>query len=316
MRVSRIAAFRCISVCAVSLLAAAPALAQTPARPAITGISHISVYATDMKAADHYYADEIGAVRTTDPENPAGKRYMLNATQFVEVLPLPANAGINRLDHTAYNTADADALRKYLLTKGWRAPAKVTKLSDGSKTFRVSDPEGNVVEFVQPSAKPVAVSAPLAPGHHIIHVGFLVHSRETEDTFYRAILGFRPYWFGGMQDDKVDWVSQQTPDGHDWLEYMMTSGPSGSGIPKDMSLRTLGVLDHFSIGVTSVPASFKTLTDAKRLDCRNDGKTQIGRDGKAQFNMYDPDGIRMELMEFHATAKPCCSAFTAEDPAE
>jgi catechol 2,3-dioxygenase-like lactoylglutathione lyase family enzyme len=241
---------------------------------------------------------------------------MLNATQFVEVLPLPANAGINRLDHTAYNTADADALRKYLLTKGWKAPAKVTKLSDGSKTFRVSDPEGNVVEFVQPDLGAPRVNAPLAPGTHIIHVGFLVHSRETEDTFYRAILGFRPYWFGGMQDDKVDWVSQQTPDGHDWLEYMMTSGPSGSGIPKDMSLRTLGVLDHFSIGVTSVPDSFQMLTDAKRLDCRNDGKTQIGRDGKAQFNMYDPDGIRMELMEFHATAKPCCSAFTAEDPAE
>ena len=119
-----------------------------------------------------------------------------------------------------------------------------------------------------------------------------------------------------MKDDKVDWVSQQTPDGHDWLEYMLTSGPSGTGIPADMSQQTLGVLDHFSIGVESVPDSFEMLRDAKRLDTRNDGKTQIGRDGKAQFNMYDPDGIRMELMEFHATEKPCCSAFTADDPTE
>ena len=31
---------------------------------------------------------------------------------------------------------------------------------------------------------------------------------------------------------------------------------------------------------------------------------------------YDPDGVRVELMNFHATEKPCCSAFTAEDPAE
>jgi hypothetical protein len=49
---------------------------------------------------------------------------------------------------------------------------------------------------------------------------------------------------------------------------------------------------------------------------RNDGHTQIGKDGKYQFNLYDPDGIRLELMNFHATDKPCCSPFTADDPAE
>ena len=59
----------------------------------------------------------------------------------------------------------------------------------------------------------------------MIHVGFLVHSREAEDKFYRDLLGFRPYWFGGMHDDKIDWVSQQVPDGHDWLEYMLAAGP-------------------------------------------------------------------------------------------
>jgi len=48
----------------------------------------------------------------------------------------------------------------------------------------------------------------------------------------------------------------------------------------------------------------------------NDGHTQMGKDGKGQFNMYDPDGIRLELMNFHATEKPCCSPFTAEDSAE
>jgi len=31
---------------------------------------------------------------------------------------------------------------------------------------------------------------------------------------------------------------------------------------------------------------------------------------------HDPDEIRAELMNFRATEKPCCSPFTAEDPAE
>ena len=42
-------------------------------------------------------------------------------------------------------------------------------------------------------------------------------------------------------------------------------------------------------------------------DVRCDNGTKVGRDGKGQFNMYDPDGIRAELMSFHAVEKPCCS---------
>jgi catechol 2,3-dioxygenase-like lactoylglutathione lyase family enzyme len=191
------------------------------------------------------------------------------------------------------------------------------KGSDGSRWFAVLDPEGNKVEFVEPPAMAKAPDAPNAIGHRIIHVGFLVHSREKEDAFYRGLLGFRPYWFGGMQPDKLDWVSQQVPDGHDWLEYMLTSGPSGSGIPANISQHQLGVLDHFSIGEVSVDAAFKTLKDENRLvgvDAQT--HTQMGKDGKGQFNLFDPDGIRAELMNFHATEKPCCSPFTADEPAE
>ena len=58
------------------------------------------------------------------------------------------------------------------------------------------------------------------------------------------------------------------------------------------------------------------LVDANRLMGRHDQAPKIGLDGKYQFNMYDPDEIRSELMNLHATEKPCCSQFTAEDPAE
>ena len=284
------------------------------ARPKITGISHLAVYTSDPEATNHYYVESIGAARETDPENPKGVRYAINATQFVEVLPLPPNAGVNRLDHIGWKTDSAEGMRLYLSDKGWKTPAGITRNSDGSKSFRVDDPEGNVVEFVQPPANAKAPGAPKVLGHHVIHVGMLVHSREAEDKFYRDLLGFRPYWFGGMHDDKVDWVSQQTPDSHDWLEYMMTSGPSGSGIPANISQQSLGVLDHLSIGVVSVPESYKKLVAESRLTGRFDKEPKIGKDGKYQFNMYDPDGIRLELMEFKAREKPCCSPFTADDP--
>jgi catechol 2,3-dioxygenase-like lactoylglutathione lyase family enzyme len=294
----------------LALTAAAQLPDKPPARPRITGISHIAVYTSNPAATEKFYLETVGAVKLSDPEDPKGVRYAVSATQFVEVLPLPESAGINRLDHTAWNTDDAEAMRRYLGSKAWKVPGQVEKGNDGSRWFTTKDPEGNKVQFIQLPEHPRQVLAPNAIGRHIIHVGFLVHNRALEDTFYRDLLGFRPYWFGGMTDTKVEWVSQQSPDSHDWLEYMIHGDPS-------ISQHDLGVLDHFSIGEDSVPAAYKILADANRLNNgEHDNAPKIGKDGKYQFNMYDPDGTRVEMMNFHATEKPCCSSFTAEDPAE
>jgi catechol 2,3-dioxygenase-like lactoylglutathione lyase family enzyme len=310
--------FIAIAFCVAFTLSASAQLPdKPPARPRILGISHIAVYTSSPADAERFYQETVGAVKLPDPQNPKGVRYAISNTQFIEVLPLPEGSGINRLDHTGWNTDNAEAMRRYLGSKAWKVPGQVEKGSDGSRWFTTTDPEGNKVQFVQPPPVLKPLLAPNAIGHHIIHVGFLVHGRATEDTFYRDLLGFKPYWFGGMNDTKIDWVSQQTPDSHDWLEYMLTSGPSGSGIPATMTQHVLGVLDHFSIGVDSVPEAYKVLANGNRLNgIEHDSAPKIGKDGKYQFNLYDPDGIRVEMMNFHATEKPCCSAFTAEDPAE
>jgi len=299
----------------MTTLAVSNMILNAQERPKITGISHLAVYTSDPAATDHYYREIVGAAKEADPENPQGVKYAFSATQYVEVLPLPASAGVNRMDHAAFNTVNAEAMRKYLAARGWKTPTSVTKGSDGSRWFEVHDPEGNRIQFVQLAANAKTPDDPNAVGHHVIHIGFLVHSREAEDKFYRELLGFRPYWFGGMQEGKTDWVSQQVPDGHDWLEYMLTSGPSGSGIPAHISQQQLGVLDHLSVGEVSVPEEYKKI-EARLDNSKHDQGPKIGKDGKWQFNLYDPDGIRLELMNFHASEKPCCSPFTAQDPAQ
>ncbi|HEX4309954.1 MAG TPA: VOC family protein [Acidobacteriaceae bacterium] len=308
-----------VSIVALFLVAAGCG-AQT--RPPILGISHIAVYASDAAKAEHFYVHDVGLKKGDDPEHSGGVRYYVNQEQFVEVLPMPSDAGINRLDHLAYLTKDAEAMRKYLGAKGVTVPETVQKGSDGSAWVDVQDPEGNKVEFVQPPAKDLALKNTAALyslagsdpiGRRIIHVGMLVHSQEKENPFYREILGFKPYWHGGMAEDKTDWVSQQVPDGHDWVEYMLTSGPSGSGIPAKMSQQGLGVLNHVSLGVVNMEKAVTTLYQEGRLGDAAP-RPQIGRDGKWQFNIYDPDLTRVEVMEFTAAAKPCCSEFTAENP--
>jgi catechol 2,3-dioxygenase-like lactoylglutathione lyase family enzyme len=288
---------------------------ESVSRPAITGISHLSVYVADPAKAEAFYVHNLGAFKAADPENPQGVRYYFSPTQFVEALPLPqGETSVNRLDHVAFVTADADALRKYLGAHGIAVPASVTNGSDGSKWFDVQDPEDNKVEFVQVPA--TAPQVPLDPlSHHIIHVGYMVHNRSTEDTFYRAVLGFRPYWYGGNSDSAVSWVSQQVPDGTDWLEYMLVSGPETKGIPANMTAAGLGGMDHFSLGVQDMKSTALVLYDGDRIPERTSGP-KIGRDGKWQYNLFSPDGTRAEIMEFQAAGKPCCSEFTASSPTE
>ncbi len=313
------------SLAIVAFLApmALPATAA-PERPAITGVSHIAVYASDMAKTERFYVHDLGTTRGADPENAAGVRYYLSPTQFIEVLPLPASQADpkNRLDHVAFATTNAEALRVYMASKEIAVPTHVNRGSDGSQWFDTLDPEGHTVEFVQAPAKgpPEVANVPINPlSSRIIHVGYIVHNRALEDTFYHDVLGFRPYWAGwyGTAGNAAApvWISQQVPDGTDWIEYMMQKPADGKGIPPQMDQDMAGDLDHFSLGVANIEATYTALWTGERLqDQKPNATPRIGADAKWQLNLYDPDGTRAEIMEFHAIGKPCCSAFTAKDP--
>ena len=295
--------------CFLSLLFLLPGAAAAQARPAITGISHIAVYTSNPQAAEKYYVHDIGLFRGRMQRIRTGCGTTSIRRSSWRCCPAAAS-GPDRLDHLAYITADAEGLRKYLAAHKVEVPASVEHGSDGSLWFHVKDPEGNVVGFVQPPAHPVAITGADPVGHHIIHVGMSVHSKDTENAFYWEILGFRPYWFGGMKPGVVDWVSQQVPDGHDWLEYMLSPVPPGT---PEATQKQLGVLNHLSIGVVNMEKAVTTLSAEGRLDNQHT-PMQIGKDGKWQFNLFDPDLTRLELMEYSPVEKPCCSPFTAENP--
>jgi catechol 2,3-dioxygenase-like lactoylglutathione lyase family enzyme len=300
----------------IALLAAVSdaTFAADAERPQIVGVSHIALYASDTVKSERFYTHDLGAVKAADPEAPQGVRYYFAAAQFVEVLPLPqGNRSIDRLDHVAFATRDAEGLRTYLSQKGVTVPQHVTKGTDSSQWFDVIDPEGNKVEFVQAAGRGGPVLPPNPLSSHIIHVGFIVHDRALEDGFYRGVLGFRPYWFGGFKEDTPTWISQQVPNGTDWLEYMIVDPPQGRGIPPSMTPAVLGILNHFSLGVANIEAAYTLLWNGDRL-AGQDNLPKIGRDAKWQLNLIDPDGTRAEIMEFHAIGKPCCSPFAARDP--
>jgi catechol 2,3-dioxygenase-like lactoylglutathione lyase family enzyme len=132
----------------------------------------------------------------------------------------------------------------------------------------------------------------------------VVKDRAAMDKFYKDVLGFHVYWSGGMKDGATDWVDMQVPDGTDWIEYMLN-------VPENADKHTLGVMNHIALGVPDVRTAAKEL-EAKGIKLPEQPK--IGRDGKWQLNLYDPDDTRVELMEFAPVEKPCCAEFTGPHP--
>ena len=283
-----------------------------PVRPKIVGIDHVVFYTTDDAHNGHLYGTVLG-LASARPLEAGEKTRFIVGKQWIGYSPAPDAKSANRMDHVALWTDDCERMRAYLSAQGVTAQGQISQWKEGSRSFRVQDPEGHTIEFVQRSKTAVVKSqarttAPDAISHRIIHAGFIVHDRPAEDHFYKDILGFHLYWQGGMQNDRADWVAMQVPDGTDWVEYMLNIKP-------DADQRLTGVMNHVSLGVKDIKEAQAKL-EARGWKANDREHAQMGRDGKWQLNLYDPDQTRIELMEFAPAEKPCCSEFQGKHPTE
>jgi catechol 2,3-dioxygenase-like lactoylglutathione lyase family enzyme len=293
-----------IVVVSAFLISQASGGQNSPSRPKITGIDHVRLYVSDMAKSRAFYGDVLGLPSTggncTGDKRPC---FAVNAEQFVDLEPVPSPTQRNWLVEVAFTTDDAEGLRNYLAARG-ATPGAVSN-EDGRPRFEVSDPEGNRIAFVQRSAKEAdfKVSAKQL-GNRMIHAGYVVKDRAAEDKFYRELLGFRTYWYGGFKDENIDWFELQVPDGNDWIEYMLN-------IPANADHKEMGEQNHFSLGVkdANVAAAEFKKRGWKKLD-----GPEVGRDGKNSIDAFDPDGTRVEVMEFAPRQTPCCHAYEATHP--
>lgn len=285
---------------AAALLCLVASFACAQQRPAITGIAFVRMYAADQAASTAFYKDKLGFDRTTKN---GIVHYAVNDSQWLEVVPLSTPAPQSRIAAIAFTTRNAAQLQNYLKA---HAVAIDQPLKNGS--FSVRDPEGHLVIFVQQRPASSKTISPRAAAHRLIHTGFWVHDRAKEDHFWHDILGFRPLWFGGQHDGEINYVSSQVPDGTDWIEYMLNRSETPSA-------RSLGSMNHFSLGVAHMSDAVAALArnGCTGPECSN---SKMGRDGKVQLNLFDPDLTRAEFMEFTPSGPTCCSPITGPPPTE
>ncbi|MGB8322275.1 MAG: VOC family protein [Candidatus Acidiferrum sp.] len=214
-------------------------------------------------------------------------------------------SGTDRFDTSAigavvFLTDDLQAMASYL--KAEYPGVAEDRNGNRLEALAMVDPEGNRIIFVSSSNTNRKCAAEIPK--RLIHSGFVVNDREAMDKFYRDVLGFHMYWHGGMKDGETDWVDMQVPDGTDWIEYMLN-------VPANADKHTLGVMNHIALGVPDVRAAAEQL---KKNGVKLTEEPKIGRDGKWQLNLYDPDQTRVELMEFAPSEKPCCAEYTGAHP--
>ena len=286
---------------AISLCLTVPGSVFAPEpQPRISSLFSVTIHATELDKANRFYGDILKFHLASFCPQKHAECLMVGPWQRIELSTENSTAD-NMVEAVAFTTNNARALRTYLLSRGVKPGGLSSDPCGAQEFFEVADPEQHNLVFVM--NKWGVAGLPEISGR-IIHAGFVVHDRAAEDKFYKDILGFHVYWHGGMKDGEDNWVDMQVPDGTDWIEYMLKE-------PENASHKTLGVMNHIALGVPDIHAAREQLI---KNGWQGTEEPKIGRDGKWQLNLYDPDETRVELMEFKPTQDPCCAPYTGPHP--
>jgi catechol 2,3-dioxygenase-like lactoylglutathione lyase family enzyme len=139
-----------------------------------------------------------------------------------------------------------------------------------------SEPPGS---FLRPGAERIAT--------HVAHVGVLVGGLEASLRFYRD-LRFQETWRGSADGQHLSWVNLRVPDGDDYLELMLFDQRP----PPDQ----MGGKHHLCLSTPNIAYAVAVL-ESRRGEYARPIEIKVGRNGKGQANLFDPDGTRVELME-------------------
>jgi len=287
-----------ISLCAAISISGSSTAAVVK-RPKILGVAHMALFVSDLRKAREFYEDFLGYQEPYVLKGEDGLDQIvfikINDSQYIELFAQkPRQDG--HLNHIALLTDSAEGMRNYLAATGVKVPERVGKGRIGNLNFNITDPDGHTVEIVQyePGGWTVREKGRFLPDTRIssqmAHVGVTVGSLEPAMKFYRDLLGFEEFWRGSSSGTLLSWVNMRVPDGKSYLELMLYSKPPGP--------EQLGGMNHICLFTPDIKKAVAVLEGRPtRKNYSRPIEIRVGKNGKRQVNLFDPDGTRIELME-------------------
>ncbi|MFB3828219.1 MAG: VOC family protein [Bryobacteraceae bacterium] len=269
----------------------------------LLGLAHVAVRVSDIEKTRAFYGNVLGFEEAFSFHSLRQDRlemtfFKVNDRQFIEVFP-----GISRQDevmpllvHIGFIAADVDKAWQVCERLGLGpAPVKLGP-RDRDRHFVIRNPPGQKLTFLEfMQYQPGSVygeNEGKALGARRIstrleHAGIVTTDLAAAMDFY-AQMGFRETW------------RRTADDGTPQLIHLRLPGPSGDYI--ELSVRKPGAAltraqagsaGHFSLEVPDIQTSYREVLRRGQKPA----EPRFGRDERWQFNMFDPDGTRVECMQ-------------------
>lgn len=270
----------------------------------LMGLAHVGIRVSDLDSARAFYSGVLGFENAFTTQNDDGSVFVaymkVNDHQFIELFPGLKSEDTIPMTHIAMWTEDLNKTREMMIARGL-SPTEIHKgPRDHNLSFSLRQLPGQnlvfleFVEYMPDSLHMMSKGKALGAKRlstHLEHAGIITTDLDKALKFYVDQLGFRETWHRVNEDTKrvmLIHLRMPGPSG----DYVELSNQSGNA---KLTRARAGMAAHCSLEVPDIKTAYHATLD--RGVTKDRKEPRFGLDLRWQFNLFDPDGTRVELMQ-------------------
>ena len=275
---------------------------QTPGNVLpVIGIAGVTFKVSDLSKARAYYEGVLGMPEAFEIKDSSGKTtsvyFKINDDQFIEVTPTLKPGELIRQARVVFQSSDLEQLHSLYAARGLN-PGKISKGPDGNPIFRVVDPEGNNLDFLQyvegsqQTRLRGKLTGPARVSTHMAHVGIMVKDRADVTSFYYEKLGFTQ---GRLAEGRGEYIETPSSDRNTETKYPPLD-PNNPATNDQFVREQYGAVQHIGLEVADIRA---TRDQVQKRGGYTDlqVRAHVGNNRHWLVHIFDPDGSRTEIVE-------------------
>jgi lactoylglutathione lyase len=267
----------------------------------IVGIANVTFKVSDLAKARAYYQGVLGMPEAFQIKDQAGKTssmyFSVNDDQFIEVTPTLKPGELVRQARVVFESSDLEKLHALYTERGLN-PSKIAKGPDDNPVFRIVDPEGNNLDFLQYVARSQQakirgkLTASTRVSTHLLHAGLMVKDRAIATSFYAEKIGFVQ---GRMPGKRGDYLEMTSSDKNTETKYPPLD-PNDPATHDQYVREQYGAVQHIGLEVSDIRIA-RDLLQKRGGFTDLQVRAHVGNSRHWLVHVFDPDGSRSEIFE-------------------